>query len=72
MRVESQSSAYAVIGIAFVIAVEEPSADLFQIAHTDVLTTPRTEGTPARRPAVYQNVSHVALLRLMQNTVSEG
>jgi hypothetical protein len=72
MRVESQSSAYAVIGIAFVIAVEEPSADLFQIAHADVLTTPGTKGFPARRPAVYQYVSHVALPRLKQNTVAEG
>jgi hypothetical protein len=72
MRVESQISAYAVIGIAFVIAVEEPSADLFQIACSDALTTPRTKGFPARRPAVYQNVSHVALPRVKQNTMSEG
>jgi hypothetical protein len=60
------------IGIAFVIAVEEPSADFFQIARSDVVTASRTKGLPAWRPAVYQNVSHVALPALKQNTVPEG
>jgi hypothetical protein len=44
MRIESQDSTYAVIDIAFVIAVDEPSADLSQIVHSDVFTAPRTKG----------------------------
>jgi hypothetical protein len=72
MRVESQHSAYAVIGIAFVIAIEEPSTDFSQIVLSDVFTAPRSKRVPTRRPAVHKNVSHVALPRVKQNTVSEG
>jgi hypothetical protein len=72
MTVESQDRTLAVIGIAFVIAVEEPRADFSQIARSDVFTAPRTKGLPARRPAVHQKVSHVAPPRVKQNTVSEG
>jgi hypothetical protein len=72
MRVESQISAYAVIGVAFGIAVEEPRADFFQIVRSDVFTAPRAKRLPARRPAVHQNVSHVALPRVKQSTASEG
>jgi hypothetical protein len=72
MRVESQGRTYAVIGITFGIAIEEPRADFFQIVFSDVFTAPRTKGSPARRPAVHQNVSHVALPRVKQNTASEG
>jgi hypothetical protein len=72
MRVESQDSTYAVTDIAFVLPVEEPSADFSQIVHSDVFTAPRTKGVPTRRPAVHQKVSHVAPPRVKQNTVSEG
>jgi hypothetical protein len=40
MTVESQDRTLAVIGIAFVIAVEEPRADFSQIARSDVFTAP--------------------------------
>jgi hypothetical protein len=72
VRAESQVGTCAVIGVTFVITVEDPSADFSQIVRSDVFTAPRTKGFPARCPAVYQNIPHVALLGAKQNTASEG
>jgi len=59
MIVENQDGLFAVIGIAFIIAVGEPCPDFPQIARPDWLAAPYTEGLWAGRPAIHQDESHV-------------
>ena len=72
MIFESQDGAFAVLGVAIMIAVGEPRLDLSQIARPDRLAAQRAAGLPARRPAIHQNEPHVAPPNAKQNTVSDG
>jgi hypothetical protein len=60
MIFESEYGAFAVISVAIGIAVGESRRDLSQIVCPDRLTARRTDGLPARRPAIHQDESHVA------------
>jgi hypothetical protein len=60
MIFDSQHGAFAVFGVAFIIAVGDSRFDFPQIARPDRLTAQRTEGLRAGRPAIHQYESHVA------------
>ena len=72
MYFENQHGAFAVIGVAIMIAVGEPRSDFSQIARPDRLMAPHTERLRAGRPAIDQYESHVAPPNAKQNTVSDG
>ena len=72
MIFNSQDGAFAVFGVAFIIAVGEPRLDFSQIARPDRLTAQHAEGLRAGRPAIHQDESHVAPPTAKQNTVSDG
>ena len=57
---ECKDGSLAVIGVAPVIAVEEPRHDVSQVALPDRLTAQRTERLRAGCPAVHQDEFHVA------------
>ena len=62
MIFDSQHRAFAVFSVAFIITVGQPRLDFPQIARPDRLTAQRTDGLPARRPAIHQDESHMAPL----------
>jgi hypothetical protein len=70
MIFESQDSAFAVFGVAFIITVGEPRPDFSQITRRDRLTAQHTERLRAGRPAIHQDESHVAPPNAKQDTVS--
>jgi hypothetical protein len=69
---ESQDFTLAVIGVAIMIAVEEPGSDFSQIACPDWLTAQHTRGLFARRPVIHQYEFHAAPPSAKQNTASDG
>ena len=62
----------AVVGVAIMIAVEEPGPDFSEIACPDWLTAQQTERLLAGPPAIHQYEFHVAPPSAKQNTVSDG
>jgi hypothetical protein len=72
MIFENQDGAFAVFGVAIMIAVRESGVDFSQIARPDRLTAQHAESSRAGGPAIDQNVSHVAPPKAKQNTVSDG
>lgn len=72
MIVESKDGLFAVIGVAFVIAVKEPRPNFSQIARPDSFTAQHTKRLRSGRPAIHQYESHVAPPNAKQNTVSDG
>jgi hypothetical protein len=60
MTFEKQDRAFAVTGVAIVVAVRELSPGFAQVARSDWLTAQHTEGFQAGRPAIHQYESHVA------------
>ena len=71
MICQNQDRAFAVIGVAIMIAVGEPRPDLSQVARPDRLTAQHTERLRAGRPAIHQDESHVGPPHAKQNTVSD-
>jgi hypothetical protein len=69
---ESHDGTLAVIGVAIMIAVEDPGSDFSQIACPDWLTAQHTRGLFAGRPVIHQCEFHVAPPSVKQNTVSDG
>jgi hypothetical protein len=63
--------AFAMIGVAILIAVGELRPDFSQIARSDRLIAHHTERSRAGRPPVHQYESHVAPPNAKQNTVSD-
>jgi hypothetical protein len=63
--------AFAMIGVAILIAVGELRPDFSQIARSDRLIAHHTERLRAGRPPVHQYESHVAPPNAKQNTVSD-
>ena len=59
MIFENQDGAFAVIGVAIMIAVGEPRTDFSQIVRPDWLAAQHTERLRAGRPAIHQHESHV-------------
>src|SRR6202022_504259 len=72
MICQNQDRAFAVIGVAIMIAVGEPRPDLSQIVRPDRLAAQHTERLRAGCPAIHQYESHVAPPKAKQNTVSDG
>ena len=60
MILECKDGSLAVIGVAPVIAVEEPRHDVSQVALPDWLTAQRTERLRAGCPAIHQDEFHGA------------
>ena len=67
MIFENQDGAFAVIGVAIMIAVGEPRTDLSQIVRPDWLTAQHTESLRTGRPAIHQYESHVASSNAKRN-----
>jgi hypothetical protein len=61
----------AVIGVAIMVAVEEPGPDFSEIACLDWLTAQHTERLLAGLPAIHQYEFHVAPPSAKQNTASD-
>ena len=68
---KKRDRAFAVIGVAILIAVGELRPDFSQIARSDRLIAHHTERLRAGRPAIHQDESHVAPPNAKQNTVSD-
>jgi hypothetical protein len=60
MIFESKCGAFAVLGVAIMIAIGEPRLDLSQIVLPDRFAAQRTDRLPAGRSAIHQNKSHMA------------
>ena len=60
------------ICVAIMIAIDEVRPDFSQIARSDRLIAPHTEGLRTGRPAIHQDEFHVAPPNAKQNTVSAG
>jgi hypothetical protein len=60
MILECKGGSFAVIGVALVIAVEEPRHDVSQVTLPDRLTAQRAERLRAGCPAIHQDEFHVA------------
>jgi hypothetical protein len=60
MILECKDGSFAVIGVALVIAVEEPRHDVSQVALPDWLAAQRTGRLRAGCPAIHQDEFHVA------------
>jgi len=65
---ERQDGAFAVIGVAIMIAVDEVRPDFSQVACPDWLTAQHAEGLRAGNPAIHQNEFHVAPPSAKQQT----
>jgi hypothetical protein len=72
MTFENQDGAFAVLGVAIMIAVGELRPDFSQIVRPDRLMAQYTARLSAGRPAIHQYESHVAPPNAKQNTVSDG
>ena len=72
MIFERQDGAFAVIGVAIMIAVGELRPDFSQIARPDWLAAQHTERLRTGRSAIHQYESHVAPPNAKQNTVSDA
>jgi hypothetical protein len=72
MIVVSHDGAFAVIGVAIMIAIGKPRPDFSQIARPDWGTAQHTADLRTGRPAIHQYESHVAPPNAKQNTVSDG
>jgi len=62
MIFESKCGAFAVLGVAIMIAIGESRLDLSQIVLPDRFAAQRTDRLPAGRSAIHQNKSHMASL----------
>src|ERR1700710_2884163 len=72
MICQGQHGAFAMIGVAIMIAVDEVRSDFAQVVCPDCLAAQRTEGLPAARSAIDQYEPHVAPPSAKQKTVSDG
>jgi len=61
----------AVIGVTIVIAVGELRPDFSQVACRDRLIAHHTQGSPAGRPPIHQDESHVAPPNAKQKKLSD-
>jgi hypothetical protein len=68
---EKLDRASAVIRIATVIAIDEERSDFMQIVRSNRPFAHHARGSRERRPAIYQDESHVAPPSAKQNTVSD-
>jgi hypothetical protein len=70
MICQSQDGAFAMIGVAIMIAVDEVRSEFAQIVWPDWPTAQRTDGLPTGHPAIHQYEPHVAPPGVKQNSVS--
>jgi hypothetical protein len=68
---ESLRGTFAVIGVAIMIAVEEPGSDFSKIGCPDRLTAQHTRGLLAGLPVIHQYEFHVAPPGATQNAASD-
>jgi hypothetical protein len=68
---ESLGGTFAVIGVAIMIAVEEPGSDFSKIGCPDRLTAQHTRGLFTGLPVIHQNEFHVAPPGATQNAASD-
>ena len=71
MALNQLNGANAMGRVTIVVAVGKLGSDFSKVGHPDRLATPYAVGLPTWRPAIHQNVSHVAPPNAKQNTVSD-